>query len=87
MKGGTRSENQQDPLTCSRDPHPTLGNLHTIPLVSALAQGGLCSMPGLETPPPGGLSEVFSPHWTPISSSVLNQKLNLGLVLTLGCSH
>ena len=56
MKGGTRSENQQDPLTCSRDPHPTLGNLHTIPLVSALAQGGLCSMPGLETPPPQEVS-------------------------------
>lgn len=87
MKGGTRCGSQQDPLTCSRDPQPILGNLHTIPLVSALAQGVSVLRQIWRPPPPEGLSEVFSPRWTPISSSVLNQKLNLGLVLTLGCSH
>lgn len=42
VKGGTRSGNQQDPPHLLQgmqlDP-PILGNLHTIPLVSALAQG------------------------------------------------
>ena len=44
VKGGARSGNQQDPPYLLQGmqldpPPPILGNLHTIPLVSALAQG------------------------------------------------
>lgn len=56
MKGGTRCGSQQDPLTCSRDPQPILGNLHTIPLVSALAQGVSVLRQIWRPPPPPKVS-------------------------------
>lgn len=82
MKRKTRSGNQQGPPPPAPEgaaratPHPILGNSHTAPLVSSLVQEASILLQIWR--PAVGLSEVFFPLWTPISSSIVNQRLGSG---------